>query len=175
MGKKVISVSLSENGIDRAIQELNAYKQDLIRKTDLLREKIAERIRDEAEQGFQGAIVDDLVGEGARQIDKFAVKCNPSTGNVTVVVATGKDIVWVEFGAGVYHNGSVGSSPHPHGTELGFTIGTYGEGRGKQKIWYFKDKDGKHRTHGTPAAMPMSNAVNTVINDIVSIAREVFG
>ena len=61
MGKHVISLSLSENGIDKAIRELEAYKQDLIRKTEILRQRIAERIKEEAENGFNGAIVDDII------------------------------------------------------------------------------------------------------------------
>ena len=37
-----------------------------------------------------------------------------------------------EFGSGVYHNGSVGTSPNPYGDDLGLTIGSYGKGHGKQ-------------------------------------------
>ena len=44
MGKHVISLSLSENGIDKAIQELEACKRDLIQKTEILRQRIADRI-----------------------------------------------------------------------------------------------------------------------------------
>ena len=63
MGNKVISVSLSESGIEKAIQELLAYKQEIIRKTELLRQKVAARLADEARSGFNGAIVDDLTGK----------------------------------------------------------------------------------------------------------------
>ena len=175
MGKHVISLSLSENGIDKAIRELEAYKQDLIRKTEILRQRIAERIKEEAENGFNGAIVDDIINGTPKQAD-VTVEWHDN-GNLSVVVAHGEDAVWVEFGAGVYHNGSLGSSPHPHGVDLGMIIGGYGEGRGRQKTWYYRDKESQelYKTHGTPALMPMSQAVNTVINDIVSIAREVFG
>lgn len=173
MGKKVIKLSLSENGIDEAIKQLEAYKQDIVRKTDLLRQKVAEQLADEARVGFNGAIVDDLVGDDVPIPAEVEVEWHDD-GTFAVVVATGEDAIWVEFGAGVYYNGSVGSSPHPQGSELGFTIGGYGKGRGKQKVWYFKDDEGLHKTHGTQARMPMSQAMNTVINDIVSIAREVF-
>lgn len=93
----------------------------------------------------------------------------------SLVIASGEDAIWVEFGAGVYHNGSAGSSPHPKGTELGFTIGGYGKGDGKKNIWgYYSDGELK-LTHGTPAKMPMYRAVQTVCNEIASIAKEVFG
>ena len=131
MGRRVIRFSLSESEIDRAIRELNAYKQDLIRKAELLRQRVAEMISNEAQKGFNGAIVSDLIGDEARypHVD-VAVE---TSGKITLVIARNKeadsnDAMWVEFGAGVYHNGSAGSSPHPKGAELGFTIGGYGYG-----------------------------------------------
>ena len=174
MGNKVISVSLSESGIEKAIQELLAYKQEIIRKTELLRQKVAARLADEARSGFNGAIVDDLTGKNSPRLADVNVTVD-NQDNVSVVVAEGEDAVWVEFGSGVYHNGSVGSSPHPKGAELGFTIGGYGKGNGKKEIWGFYEDGELRLTHGTPARMPMSQAMNTIINDIVSIAREVFG
>ena len=174
MGNKVISVSLSESGIEKAIQELLAYKQEIIRKTELLRQKVAARLAAEARSGFNGAIVDDLTGKNSPRLADVNVSVDDRD-NVSVVVAEGEDAVWVEFGAGVYHNGSVGSSPHPKGAELGFTIGGYGKGNGKKEIWGFYEDGELRLTHGTPARMPMSQAMNTIINDIVSIAREVFG
>lgn len=174
MGNKVISVSLSESGIEKAIQELLAYKQEIIRKTELLRQKVAARLADEARSGFNGSIVDDLTGKNNPRLADVNVSVDDRD-NVSVVVAEGEDAVWVEFGAGVYHNGSVGSSPHPKGAELGFTIGGYGKGNGKKEIWGFYEDGELRLTHGTPARMPMSQAMNTIINDIVSIAREVFG
>lgn len=133
MGKKVIRIRLSEKDIDRAIKELEQYKLEIIRKTELLRKKIAERIGTLAQSGFNGAVVDDLTDEsgGARRAE-VQVSIDERE-NVSVVIAAGEDAVWVEFGAGVYHNGSAGSSPHPKGAELGFTIGGYGKGMGKRK------------------------------------------
>ena len=174
MGNKVISVSLSESGIEKAIQELLAYKQEIIRKTELLRQKVAALLADEARSGFNGAIADDLTGKNSPRLVDVNVSVDDRD-NVSVVVAEGEDAVWVEFGAGVYHNGSVGSSPHPKGAELGFTIGGYGKGNGKKEIWGFYEDGELRLTHGTPARMPMSQAMNTIINDIVSISREVFG
>lgn len=44
MGKKKISFKLSEQDIDRAIKELADYKREIQRKTELLRDKVAERL-----------------------------------------------------------------------------------------------------------------------------------
>lgn len=174
MSKKKITIGLSEQDIDRAIRELAQYKAEFTRKVELLRERVADRLAVEAQSGFNGAVVDDLI-EGGQKFADVKVSVN-NRGNLSVVIADGKDAVWVEFGAGVYHNCSPGSSPHPNGAELGFTIGSFGSGRGKQQMWKFKNDDGERVwTHGTPAAMPMYRAVQTVCDDIQSIAKEVFG
>lgn len=174
MRKKKITIGLSEQDIDRALRELAQYKADFTQKVELLREKVAERLAVEAQSGFTGAVVDDLI----KRRQKFAdVKVSvDNRANLSVVVANGEDAVWVEFGAGVYHNSSPGSSPHPKGAELGFTIGSFGKGNGKKEAWGYYDEDGELKlTRGTPATMPMYRAVQTVCNDIQNIAREVFG
>ena len=174
MGKKIIRISLSEKDIDRAIKELEQYKQEIIRKTELLRTQIAERVANLAQSGFSGAVVDDLTGEsgGARKAD-VRVSIDERE-NVSVIIAAGEDAVWVEFGAGVYHNGSAGSSPHPKGSEHGFTIGGYGKGMGKRQTWGFYEDGELRLTHGTPAIMPMYNAMKTVCDEIADIAKEMF-
>lgn len=173
VGKTKITIELSEQGIDKAIKELADFKRDFLKKVDLLREKVAERLADEVKKDFTGAVVDDLIKGGQRyaQVDVSVDK----RGNITVVVASGEDAVWVEFGAGVYHNGSPGSSPHPNGAELGMTIGSFGKGNGKKETWGFYEDGELRLTHGTPARMPMARAVTTVCNEISQIAKEVFG
>lgn len=173
MGKKVISFGLSAKEIDRAIRELAEYKREIQRKTELLREKVAERLASESKTGFSGAVVDDLI-RGEKRLAEVDVSVD-NRGAITVVIAKGEDAVWVEFGAGVYHNGSAGSSPHPHGAELGMTIGSFGKGKGKRETWGFFEDGELKLTHGTPARMPMANAVTAVCNDIAQIAKEVFG
>lgn len=172
MRKKVISFGLSEREIDRAIKELEQYKKEVIRKTALLREKVAERIESLSRSGFAGAVVDDLLKGGVKMAEVSVSLDNKD--NVSLVIANGEDAVWVEFGAGVYHNGSAGSSPHPEGSELGFTIGGYGKGMGKKEVWGYYEGDELRLTHGTPAVMPMYNAVKTVCDEIADIAREVW-
>ena len=173
---KVISFGLSESEIDRAIKEIEKYKQDFQKKVELFRKKVAEKIADNAQTKFNSSGVDDLLRGGTRQA---SVSVNVSdNGNITLVIANGEDAVWVEFGAGVYHNGSVGSSPNPLGADKGLTIGSYGKGHGKQEVWGFYETPGDpttlQLTHGTEATMPMYNAVQSIVPQIVSIAREVF-
>lgn len=172
MGKKVIVCGLSEGEIDKAIRELEKCKQEIITKTELLRNKVAELIAKKAQMGFNGAILDDLVKGGVRYAN-VDVSVD-SKGSITLVVANGEDAIWVEFGAGVYHNSGAGSSPHPRGSELGFTIGSFGKGFGKKEVWGFYEDGELKLTHGTPAIMPMYEAMKTTCQEIAMIAKEVF-
>lgn len=174
MGKKVIRCSLDPKSIERAISEIREYKAEIVRKTDLLRRTVAEKIAEDARGGFASAVVDDLVPDsgGARSANVDVTIDEQD--KVSIVIANGEDAVWVEFGAGVFHNGSVGASPHPKGAELGMTIGGYGKGMGARNVWGFYENGELKLTHGAPASMPMYNALTRVCADIVDIARGVF-
>ena len=172
MSKKVISFSLGE--IDKAIRELKQYQRDFQKKVDTYRERITNEIALNALLNFGSAVIDDRLRGGPRKPNVTVSVVGWD--NISVIVADGEDAVWCEFGAGVYHNGSAGSSPNPYGQELGFTIGSYGKGHGKQTAWGYYDEDGQLViTRGTPASMPMYNAVQEVTKRAIEIAREVFG
>lgn len=173
MSKKVIAFSLSEAGITQAIRELEAYRADFERKLVRFRDRVAERLANHAASGFSRAVVDDLLN-GAPRRAQVTVSVEQKA-SAAVVIASGTDAVWVEFGAGVYHNGPAGSSPHPNGAELGFTIGGYGKGMGSRQVWGYYEGGELQLTHGAPASMPMYHAMKTVCDELDGIAREVFG
>lgn len=172
---KVISMTLDPASIDAAIKELRDYARWVERKAEELRERVAYFIAKDASAVFNTAVADDLIGEGF-VTGSVEVTVKPGTDGVTLVIADGEDAVFMEFGAGVYNNGPVGSSPNPLGADLGFTIGSYGQGKGAREVWGFRGEDGKlHLTHGVPASMPLYKAVQAVSSDLVKIAKEVFG
>ena len=174
MSKTVIKVGLDEKSINDAIRELKAYKKSFQKKVEIYRKRIAEEIATIASLNFAGATMEHLVNGETRKPDvRVSVD---EKGSISIVVADGEDAVWCEFGAGVYYNGSVGSSPNPYGNELGFTIGSYGKGYGKGKAWGYYDETGELViTRGTPASMPMYNAAKEITRKAIDIAREVFG
>ena len=174
MSKRVIQVGLNVKDINRAIREVNKFKEDFRKKVDTYRKRIADEIAVQASLNFGNSTVDDVIKGSSRRPD---VQVSVSErGKVAVVVADGEDAVWCEFGAGVYHNGSAGSSPNPYGNDLGFTIGSYGKGYGKKQVWGYYDEDNNLvLTRGTPATMPMYNATQEIMRKSVEIAREVFG
>lgn len=178
MAVKTITFSLNSASIGNAIKELKKFRDEFERKCEQLRKKVAEHIRWSAEQGFSNALVSDVVYGEAPLPEKVSVYWEDN-GNVTTVFADGKEAIFIEFGAGVYHNGDAGTSPHPWGAEQGYLIGTYGLGHGTRDAWgYYSEpaiKSGLVVTRGTPAAMPMFRGVESAIRTFDALVKEVFG
>lgn len=174
MAKTVIRCTLDQDSIDKAIRKLEIFKGNFEQKVDKYRRRMAAEIARMASSNFSSATMEHTV-QGMSQKPDVSVNVD-ERGFVSVVVANGEDAVWCEFGAGVYYNGSAGSSPNPYGKDLGFTIGSYGKGYGKRKAWGYYDETGELViTRGTPATMPMYNAAREVTRKAIEIAREVFG
>lgn len=135
--------------------------------TKKIRRAIAERLKELVEKRFKNAIVDNQVVSTGITVDIS------DNGDITTVIATGEELLFVEFGAGIYFNGSAGSSPHPKGEELGFTIGSYGKGKGAKTAWAFLRDGEVVWTHGTKAVMPVFRACEEVRREIPDIVRKV--
>lgn len=164
---KVIHVSLNEASINKAIQEVKAYKRELKKKTLELVEAMCKR-------GEEYAIyhVADHVDSG----ETLASIVGYREGNKGYIRAGGA-AVWLEFGTGVTYNGAAGTSPHPLGAEWGYTIGTYGEGHGADPNgWYYPTDDGGvAHTRGIPATLFMWHTKEELQDDIPALMKEVFG
>lgn len=165
MAKKIITMSLSTSSIDNAIKELKAYKIYLDQKKDKLLEELANIGVREASVRFTTAMYDGVN-------DSDVTLKNTHSGYA--IVAKGKAVAFIEFGAGVYHNpGEPYPNPRPSGV---VGIGEYGKGHGKRQAWGFKDGSGELViTHGNPAAMPMWYASEEMRSNILKVAKEVFG
>lgn len=171
---KTISFALDKASIGKAISEIRQYADEVKQGTELLRQKVAERVGWSAAHGFSTALVGDVV-RGAPPANDVHVTVEHGD-SVSVVFAEGDQAVFIEYGAGVYNNGAAGSSPHPWGAQFGYYIGGYGQGKGKRQTWGYYDESGKLvLTHGTPAAMPMYNGLEDAKRVIEDLAREVFG
>lgn len=172
MGKKVISIKLDGKEIDKAIKELEQYKQELLRKEQRLLERLAMIGVHEASVRFTTAIYDG-VNDVTITLEQ--------TSNGYSIIANGSAVAFIEFGSGVYHNTS---EPYPNPRPNGVVgIGEYGQGKGKRRAWFYKgepgtngelQKNGVVKTRGNPAAMPMWYASEEMKRSILQIAREVF-
>ena len=164
MRKTIINVGLGEQGISQAIQELKRYKQEFLRREKRLLEGLAEIGLKEASVRFTTAMYD-----GTNDVSVTLDVIN----NGYAIVAEGQAVAFIEFGAGVYHNGS---EPYPNPRPNGIVgIGEYGQGKGKQKAWGYKNEnDELVITRGNPAAMPMWYASEEIKNSVLKVVREVF-
>jgi hypothetical protein len=165
VAKKIIKMSLSVGSIDNAIKELKVFRDSLERKKDKLLEELANIGVKEASVRFTTAMYDG--------VNDSSVTLKTTSGGY-VIVAEGRAVAFIEFGAGVYHNPG---EPYPNPRPSGIVgIGEYGKGHGKRQAWGFKDESGELViTHGNPAAMPMWYASEEMRSKILKIAKEVFG
>ena len=154
----IIDVSLNEESIDKAIAQIQQFKQDLRNKTESLVEKTAERVEEYATYELSKHIYS---GETLASLHTEHKK-----GSYTANVLVGGAAIWLEFGTGVVTNNSyVGGYVHPKAAELGMCgLGTYGMGNGARPDF-----------HGIPATLFMYNSVWLAGTDIEEIARGVFG
>lgn len=176
--KHIIKVKLNQSSIQEAIQELEQYKT-------WINTKLEEFVRALADEGIK--VIDENMAkahytydakgyrDGADTTHDAAVKLSTIGNTVHAdMVVSGRDLLFIEFGAGVHYNGAAGSSPHPKGGEFGFTIGSYGKGLGKKDYWFYTDNGEKIITHGTLATMPVLKAQQTMIAKYARVARKVF-
>jgi hypothetical protein len=164
MRKTVIKCDLSEQGIANAIKELKRFKQEFLDREKRLLEGLAEIGLKEASVRFTTAMYDGT--------NDVSVHLDTSK-NGYAIVADGQAVAFIEFGAGVYHNGS---EPYPNPRPQGVVgIGEYGKGHGKQKAWgYYDENDELVITRGNPAAMPMWYASEEIKNSVLKVVKEVF-
>lgn len=177
---RTFTADLSVKGIDGLIKQLREYEDELKRKTEQL-------VRELAEAGIP--VIDSNMAKATFTVDSDGVQSGSDPEHNTYVkihtfgdyaeatlVVEGRELLFIEFGAGVYYNTPVGTSPHPKGGDLGYVIGSYGKGHGAQKIWgYFDDSGALVLTHGTEATMPVYKAELEIRDKYLKVARKVFG
>lgn len=172
-----ITITLSESGINNAIKQLDDYKKWIEQKTAQLIERLAIIGAQEASIRFASAQYDG--------VNDVEITVEPIANGWKIITNKNSQAAWfIEFGAGVYHNGSE-PYPNPPGRSSGVSnIGEYGHGMGKRQGWTYEGdnpgsngkvlENGRIFTRGNPAAMPLYYASQEMINKVTQIAREVF-
>lgn len=162
---KTITVDLSVESVQKAIDELSDYKSSFDRKLNLVCKRLAEvgaqeaRIRAAgAKAGFYG---NDDVHVSVEPFDKG-----------WKVVMSGADIYFVEFGTGIYAGEYAGDASN---VSVGIMPGDYSETHAKQYsekgYWFYENQFYR----GTPAEMPMYYAGKRMREEMPRIIKEVFG
>lgn len=180
MAKKTLKVDLSVSSIRQLQKELEKYRDSLTYKCELLVKRLAEA-------GI--SVIDENMSKASFTVDEKGIQSGADPQHYTQVkintfgdyaradlIVKGTELLFIEFGAGVYYNGAAGISPHPKGEEFGYVIGSYGKGHGVQKVWgYYADNGELILTHGVEATMPVYKASLEIMQNVVKIAKEVFG
>lgn len=167
-----IHVRLSPKGIETAIKEIEAYKKAVQSRIETLVSRLADMGYQVAKARFTSAIYD---GENdvSVQVEK--------TGTKAVIRASGKAVLFIEFGTGVNY---------PDHARSPYRRGSYGKGRGaNNKGWVYKGvpgsngipvltrkgvaKPGIYRSLGNPPAEAMWGATQTIAENIEQVWREV--
>lgn len=163
--QKRITVRLSPGSVKSALNEVESLMSADRVRLDNAAHDIADRICEKAQANFDAAWYDSLARGVRGEAD---VKCRvEKTGTGYKVIAEGPEVTFIEFGAGVYYNPPAGTSPHPRGADLGFVIGGYGKGQGKQNAWGYYAEDGNLViTHGTAAQTPLYRAFEEVLQEV---------
>ena len=157
---KKITVDLSAKSIDSAIKEIRKYKAWVLEKEKELRQRLAMLGASVASIRFSTAIYNGTNDVTVRVEDD---------GSTATIYAEGESVAFIEFGSGAKHGYG-----HPQAGEFGVGPGTYPDGKGNwdnPKGWYIP---GGEHTYGNPPAMAMVAARDTIAEQVMIIAREVF-
>ena len=163
---------LSAKSIDEARRQIDALIEKLHKLEKELPRRLAEYGAADAQVRFDNAAYDILVyGGGSHPAISVTAQ---QTDNGYAVVANGKEVCFVEFGAGVYYNGDGGSYLGTRPVDIA-GIGEYGDGKGQNPSWYFKDEaTGEvRRTHGTPASNALYFTARDMEEKVAEIAKEI--
>lgn len=187
MGKKVITMSLSEKSIQNAIRELRDYQNSLTYKCQLLAEKLAENGVEIAR--VQIADLDAIFT--SELISSIHAEYEGSTkgGGIWAVIAGTDHAAFVEFGTGIVGQ----QSPYP-GELLDGLTWNYASGKtirqamqdisikgdtfvkAGEYYWTYIGDDGKlHITKGMPSRPFMYLTANELRQIITQTEKEVFG
>lgn len=170
MRKNININALSSKSVLSAIKEIEKYRDDLTNKAEMFVRRLCEL----GVPVIQNNVM--LANGDSEKSTKTQIEVTSSRTYVKAeLIWEGKAVAFIEFGSGIHYNGEAGTSRHPKGSELGYTIGSYGYGLGANDYWHYKDETGNWKTsHGTEATMPMYSASLVIQDNIRKIAREVF-
>lgn len=160
----------SLTSIEKAQAQLETFKAKLKRLETELPRVLAEYGATVAKANFASAPYDILLN-GSWSNANINVSAE-QTDNGWRVLASGREVCFVEFGAGVWYNGGGETylGTRPNGI---VGIGEYGSGHGKQNVWAFGTGDDKTFTQGTPASNAMYYTAEELKRRIVDEARRI--
>lgn len=154
---------------DEAVRELDDLNKRLKQAETEVPQRLADMGRDEAQLRFDDAA---SYYDGDNNSTTVSVE---NGRNKSTVVASGDNVTFLEFGAGVYYNGQ---DSYPGTRPPGIVgIGQYGKGYGNRNTWGYYAGEGDNktlvRTHGNPASGAMYFAKLKVEDNAVKVIKDV--
>lgn len=167
---KVIKCKLDVDSLDNAIRELEAYR-------DEIRTKLGILVNTLYQQGIQ--VASARLGSTLGDADNAEIIGLGVNGGGDIMSATislvGTEALFVEFGAGIAYNTG---AQHPQAAQFGYGIGTYPSKHPPNKAmrgyWFYRENGEKVTSIGTQASMPIYGAAETVRNNAIKTALEIF-
>jgi hypothetical protein len=157
---KTITVELSVDSCNKAIEELKKYQKEIKPKLDEVCRRVAEVGRDEALSIINGIRLQD--GNAVERVDVVP------TDNGYKLVMEGEDVYFIEFGTGD------GVSAH-YDVSVPVAWGSWSAEHSQmlwnKGLWYYDNV----RYTGTTAYMPMYYAERKMREEAPRIVKEVFG
>lgn len=172
---KVIKTDIDANSIDKAIAELEDYREEINNKFEQFVETLIQGGVSVAGICVAGTQGDSKLPDVTYEIDSSGEIINAS------ICLIGSDVLFVEFGAGIAYNTGM---QHPKAAEFGYGIGTYPSKHPPNRAinpgyWYYTDHDSvganvSTLSIGTEATMPMYHAAESMRNECIQKALDVF-
>ncbi len=180
MGKRIITLTLSDSSIENAISELQSYKQEVLDKCERL-------VSELANSGIE--VAKSNTGNFGHYIT-FSMRIKPNNSGCTAIIVateTGQitsqwqtsdgiksadvsPLLMAEFGSGWRAQPHFDDDRGGQGTFPNQTHAFDREG------WYWRDLNGElHHSYGITPTMPMYKAYSYMEQNIISKAKEVFG
>lgn len=166
----VIKCKLDTDSIQRAIDEIRTYREELNNK---LQQFITSLMQDGVT--VANARLSSTVGDSVQGVIGFGV--NNGGDIVSAIISLeGADALFIEFGAGIAYNTGM---QHPDADEFGYGPGTYPSKHPPNKAinpgyWYYREDGELVKSIGTQASMPMYHAAETIRNNAIQRASEIF-
>lgn len=160
-------------GVDKLLKRLSRMTDNLQYRIPIFLERLGQIGVDTASVKFSTAQYD---GE-----NDVSVNAHLEGSNRIVITASGKSVLFIEFGSGV-----INTEQHPKADEMGAVRGGYGQGKGNRTSWGYYGEAGTNGkvvkttdkgdlviTHGNPPARAMWEADKAIMERILQIAKEV--
>ena len=157
---------MSRESINDAIEELEKYREDFIKKLDLFTRTLITDGVAIARTYIQTGAGTSRQASVSWQVNQQGEICRAQISMI------GHDCAFIEFGAGIYYN----ASDTPHAAEHGMGIGTFPDQiHAFDNGWWYYDSSGNSvYTHGTEATMPIYHAKESITNNAILRALQIF-